>query len=191
MFEEIRTQHLTLRALESRDARRIFEYRSDPNISRFQCWGTDSSGAIESCIRGLASVEAGTPGPWYQIGISLSTTELIGDCGFRVLENEPRQAEVGIALALEFQKRGYATEALRALLNYLFGNLGTHRVFGSVDPRNLASMRLLQRLGMREEAHLVKSLWFKGEWVDDVIFAILASEWESCGNSPVCCVDSD
>jgi RimJ/RimL family protein N-acetyltransferase len=190
MFEEIQTRRLMLRALENRDARRIFEYRSHPDVSRFQSWGTDSVHAIESYILELAAVEPGTPGPWYQIGITLSPAELIGDCGFRVLENEPRQAEIGIALAPEFQKRGYAIEALRALVDYLFGNLGSHRVLGSVDPRNFASMRLLQRLGMRQEAHFVKSLWFKGEWVDDVIFAMLASEWESYGTSPVGCADS-
>ena len=82
-------------------------------------------------------------------------------------------------MAPEFQNRGYATEAVRALLEYLFDTLGKHRVFGSVDPRNRSSIRLLQRVGMREEAHFVKSLWFKDEWVDDVIFAILASEWKS------------
>ncbi len=179
MFETIRTQRLTLRNLETEDAQRIFEYRSNPDVPRFQSWGADSAHAIEADILNWAATEPGTPGPWYQIGISLSPTELIGDCGFRVLENEPRQAEIGIALAPEFQKQGYATESLRALLDYLFGKLGTQRVFGSVDPRNFSSIRLLQRVGMREKAHLVKSLWFKGEWVDDVIFAILASEWKS------------
>ncbi len=186
-FNDIRTQRLTLRALDTRDARRIFEYRSCPSVSRFQSWGTDSPRSVELYILGLATVEPGTPGPWYQIGISLSPTELIGDCGFRVLENEPRQAEIGIALAPEFQGHGYATEAVRALLDYLFQKLGKHRVFGSADPSNLASIRLLQRLGMREEAHFVKNLWFKDEWVDEMIFAILASEWKSEGNSRLCC----
>lgn len=191
MFEEIQTRRLTLRALEKRDAPRIFEYRSQPDVSRFQSWGTDSPDAIESHIHGLAALEPGTAGPWYQIGIILSSAKLIGDCGFRVLESEPRQAEIGIALAREFQQRGYATEALRALLHYLFVSLGMHRVFGSIDPNNLSSLKLLERVGMRQEAHFVKSLWFKGEWVDDVIFAILASEWKSYGNSSVRCVGED
>lgn len=179
MFGEISTKRLTLRALESRDARRIFEYRSSSEVSRFQSWGTDSAHVIESYIMDLGVVVPGTPGRWYQIGITLSPTELIGDCGFRVLENEPRQVEIGIALAPEYQKQGYATEALRALLDYLFVKLGKHRVYGSVDPSNLSSIKLLQRVGMREEARFIKSLWFNGEWVDDVIYAILASEWNS------------
>lgn len=180
MFSAIVTAHLALRDLELSDAHRIFEYRSHPEVSRFQSWGTQSADAIQSYIRDLAGTEPGSPGLWYQIGIILaSSRELIGDCGFRVLEAEPRHAEIGIALAPEFQGRGYATEALRALLDYLFLALGKHRAFGSVDPCNVQSVKLLQRVGMRKEAHFVRSLWFKGEWVDDVIFAVLASEWNS------------
>jgi RimJ/RimL family protein N-acetyltransferase len=181
MFEAIVTEHLALRDLEASDAQRIFEYRSRPEVSRFQSWGVHSVDEIQSHIRGLSAAAPGMPGSWYQIGITLlSSSELIGDCGFHVLSTEPRQAEFGIALAPELQGRGYATEALRALLDYLLIKLGKHRVFGSVDPRNARSMRLMQRVGMRKEAHFVKSLWFKGEWVDDVVFAILASDWKSC-----------
>ena len=96
---------------------------------------------------------------------------------FRCLKPNPRQAELGIALAPEYQAQGYATEGLRAFLGYLLVTLGKHRVFGSVDPRNLRSVRLMERVGMRKEAHLVQRLLFKGEWVDDVLFALLASEW--------------
>jgi RimJ/RimL family protein N-acetyltransferase len=178
VFSKITTERLAIRGLEARDAQRIFEYRSRPEVSRFQSWGTRSPEEIQAYIRELSTTEPGTPGVWYQVGIMFPAgNELIGDCGFCVLETEPRQAEVGIALATEFQGRGYAAEALRALLDYLFTRLGKHRVFGSVDPRNLSSLRLMQRIGMRQEGHFVQSVWFKGEWVDDVIFAMLAREW--------------
>lgn len=62
-------------------------------------------------------------------------------------------------------------------VDYIFGTLGKHRVYGSVDPRNTASMALLERVGLRKEAHHRQSLWFKGEWADDVIYATLADEW--------------
>lgn len=180
MFEKIATQRLALRELELSDAQRILEYRSRPEVARFQSWGSQSVEEIESHIRGLSEIQPGTAGAWYQVGIILvGSSELIGDCGFQVLSSEPRQAEFGITLSEEFQGQGYATEALRTLVDYLFVKLGKHRVFGSVDPRNVRSMRLMQRVGMRQEAHFVKSLWFKGEWVDDVIFAMLANEWES------------
>jgi len=180
MFPEILTERLALRDLEPNDGPRVFAYHKHPDVSRFQSWGTESVDVVQSYIRGLATIEPGTPGSWYQVGIFLRAGgKLIGDCGFRVLESDPEQAEIGITLAPEFQGKGYATEALQAILDYLLVMLEKHRVFGSVDPRNVSSMRLLPRVGLRQEAHFVKSLWFRGEWVDDVIFAILANEWRA------------
>jgi RimJ/RimL family protein N-acetyltransferase len=107
------------------------------------------------------------------------SSALVGDCGFHVLGSEPRQVEFGISLATEFPSQGYATEALRALLDYLLVKLGKHRAVCSVDPRNVRSIALMQRVGMQQEAYSVKSFWFGGEWVDDVIFAMLGSDWKT------------
>ena len=85
--------------------------------------------------------------------------------------------EIGFTVAPDAQGKGVGTDAVTGLLDYLFGPLGKHRAFASADPRNERSLRLLQRLGLRQEAHFVKSICFKGEWADDVVFAILASEW--------------
>ncbi len=184
-FNKILTERAALRELTASDAQRIFEYRSRPEVARFQSWGTESCHEIQAYISGLSALEPGTPGSWYQVGIVLqSSDKLIGDCGFRVLESDPRQAELGIALSPVYQAKGYATEALRALLNYVLVDLGRHRVFGSVDPRNIRSIRLMQRVGMQQEAHFVQSLWFNGEWVDDLIFAMLASDWKSASVGP-------
>ena len=178
MFPEITTERLALRNLEANDGPRVFSYHRHPEVARFQSWGTESVDVVQTYIRSLAAVEPGTPGKWYQVGIYLlDGGKLIGDCGFRVPEAKSAQAEVGMTLAPEFQGKGYATEALRALLDYLFMTLKKHRVFGSVDPRNVSSIRLLERVGMRKEGHMVKSLWFRGEWVDDVIYAMLEEEW--------------
>jgi RimJ/RimL family protein N-acetyltransferase len=178
MFPEIKTERLSLRDLEANDGPRVFSYHRHPDVARFQSWGTESVDVIQAYIRGLATVEPGTPGKWYQVGIYLRDGDkLIGDAGFRVLPDVPEQVEVGITVAPEFQGKGYAIETFGALLTYLFVDLRKHRVFGSVDPSNVSSMRLLERLGLRKEAHFVKSLWFRGEWVDDVVFAVLAEEW--------------
>ena len=178
--KELRTGRLILRTLEQSDARRIFHYRSHPEVSRFQSWGTELIAEIQSHIKELSATPPGTPGCWHQLGICLlSTRELIGDCGFHVLQAEPRQAEFGITVDPMYQHQGFATEALQTLLQYLFFKLGKHRVFASVDPRNIRSVTLMERVGLRKEAHFVKSLWFKGAWVDDLIYAMLAGEWKT------------
>jgi len=75
------------------------------------------------------------------------------------------------------QGRGYATEASRALLDFAFETMGLHRVVGRAEARNLASARVLEKLGMRLEARLIENEWVKGEWQSEVVYAILDREW--------------
>ncbi|MGE5134935.1 MAG: GNAT family N-acetyltransferase, partial [Gemmatimonadota bacterium] len=89
----------------------------------------------------------------------------------------PRQCEIGFTIAPEYQGRGYATEATRLLAGYLFAERGKHRVSARCDPRNTASAAVLARLGMRLEGHLRESTWAKGEWTDDLLYAVLDREW--------------
>jgi len=174
----ILTERLSIRRLALGDAEAVFNYRSDPMISRYQNWEPESVGEVQKFIVGLDEIGVDTPGQWYQLGLSVRDSgELAGDCGIHVQVHDPRQVEVGITLAREFQGGGLATEALSAVFGYLFTTLEKHRVFGSVDPRNAASLALLERVGMRREAHFVESLWFKGDWADDVIYAILRREY--------------
>ena len=119
------------------------------------------------------------PGTWFQLGVRLrESAALVGDLGVHFFE-DGRQVEVGFTLAPDSQGRGLGTEAVVGLLDYLFRHLHKHRVSASVDPRNERSLRLLRRVGMRQEAHFLQSLHFKGEWADDTVFAILASEWSA------------
>lgn len=108
-----------------------------------------------------------------------STGELVGDCAARPLADEPRQAEIGFTIAPEHQGHGYATEAARRLLGYLFAARGKHRVTAGCDARNAASARVLERLGMRREGHLRESTWAKSEWTDDLLYALLDREWQA------------
>jgi RimJ/RimL family protein N-acetyltransferase len=160
----------------------MFAYRSNPEVLQYQSWQPQSLEEVQSFISSMMMRELNTPG-WYQLGIELRGDDvLIGDCGIHVLETDSRIVEIAITIAPDFQAKGYATEALNAILDLLFVRLNKHRVFASVDPRNLGSMALMERIGLRKEGHFVQSLWFKDCWADDVIFAMLASEW--CSRQP-------
>jgi RimJ/RimL family protein N-acetyltransferase len=114
---------------------------------------------------------------WFRFAIEAAEGTLLGDCMLQVREDDPRQAEIGFTLALGYQGRGYATEAVRALLDYGFRTLGLHRVVAVTDARNDAAARLLQRIGMRREAHFIQNVWYKGAWGDEFSFALLREEW--------------
>ena len=113
------------------------------------------------------------------------TGRLIGGVGLDgSTGDDSEEPALGYWLGEPYWGNGYAREAVRALLDFLFCTLGAHRVHASIDPRNIASAALLRSLGMRQEAHFRESFKMRGEWVDDVIFALLAQEWpltEGCG----------
>jgi RimJ/RimL family protein N-acetyltransferase len=102
---------------------------------------------------------------------------VIGHVNLQLTSREHRQGEVGYVLHPDHQGRGYATEATTVMLRLGFEGLGLHRMVGRLDARNAGSARLLERLGMRREAHLRENEFIKGEWCDELVYAMLASEW--------------
>jgi RimJ/RimL family protein N-acetyltransferase len=180
MWKDLETGRLRLRRLVASDSPAVYAYRSLPEVARLQFWDPRNEEEIRAFLEELSRVEPDTPGTWFQLGITLRESGLlIGDCGIRFPAEERWQVELGISLAPSHHGKGYATEALGTVLDYCFGPLGKHRVFASADPRNDASIALMERIGMRREAHFRESLWFKGAWADDLIYAILDSEWIS------------
>jgi RimJ/RimL family protein N-acetyltransferase len=180
MTPEILTQRLRLTKLMASDAAAMFGYRRDPDVCRYQSFDPGSLAEVEDFIARLQSNAFDTPGTWFQFAIRLKETELlIGDLGTHFIADDPRQVEIGFTISPAYQGQGYGKEAVCGAISYLLGAIQKHRVFASVDPRNERSIALLERLGMRREAHFRESLWFKGAWVDDIVYGILESEWAS------------
>ena len=102
---------------------------------------------------------------------------VIGDLSVFLTSGSHAQIEIGWVFHPDHQRKGYATEAARALLDLAFEEIGAHRVFARLDPHNTASVALCQRLGMRQEAYFRESEIFKGAWGDLAIYAILWREW--------------
>lgn len=107
------------------------------------------------------------------------TGTLIGHVTLELKSREYRQGEIGYVLHPDHQGHGYATEAATVMLRLGFEELDLHRIVGRLDARNVASAGVLERLGMRREAHLRENEFVKGEWVDELVYAILATEWRS------------
>lgn len=105
------------------------------------------------------------------------TGELIGDLLLMLISTTHQQGEIGYIFHPGHGGQGFATEGARELLRLGFERYHLHRIVGRLDGRNTASARLLERLGMRREAHLVQNEIVKGAWTDEVIYAMLASEW--------------
>lgn len=175
---ELHTPRLLIDALRADDAETLFGYRADPDVARYQGWRPADVAEARAFIRAQDDVAWAAPGRWCQRAIRLREDgRLIGDLGVCLPDPAEGSVEFGISIAPSRQGRGHAREALSALFGHGFDALGWHRVHASVDPRNLACIALLRALGMRQEAHFRESLWLRGAWVDDVVFALLAREW--------------
>jgi RimJ/RimL family protein N-acetyltransferase len=177
-FQSLLMPRIILRHFQERDLAAFVAYRRDPDVARYQSWMTMSETQARSFIREMGQAEPGVRGAWFQFALELRATgDLIGDCAMQVKEEDDRQAEIGFTLARHFQGQGLATEAVTALLGYAFGTLHLHRVIALVDVRNQPSIALLERLGLRREGHFLQSYWLKGAWIDEYLYALLATEW--------------
>jgi RimJ/RimL family protein N-acetyltransferase len=177
-FTSLRTERLVLRRFAENDLPALIAYRRDPEVARFQSWSALDEPAARAFLAALEKNEPGRRGEWFQFAIALrSTDQLIGDCALHVKSDDPQQAEIGYTLARAHQGQGYAQEAIKVLLDYVFRQLQIHRVMAQVDVRNQPSVILLERLGFRREGHFHQSYWLRGEWIDEYLYALLAAEW--------------
>jgi RimJ/RimL family protein N-acetyltransferase len=155
--------------------------RADPEVARFQSWENFTREEGRSFLEWIASRNPGEPG-WFQFALECKQDgRFIGDCGLKTVETDNRLAQIGYTISRQHWGRGYAVEAVRALTAYAFRTIPLHRIMASVDPLNLASVRVLEKSGFTKEAHFRQSEWFKGAWADDAIYAMLASEVEASG----------
>lgn len=174
----LETQRLVLRPIQQEDKNEIFKYRSDAETNKYQGWIPKTIEDVENFISKIAT-SFNEPETWFQlVVIEKESQKIIGDVGIHFLGDENKQVEIGCTLDKNIQGKGYASEALEFIINSLFTNFEKHRFKTSIDPNNTNSIRLVERLGFRKEAHFVKSLFLNGEWVDDVVYALTEQDWK-------------
>jgi RimJ/RimL family protein N-acetyltransferase len=174
----ITTERLLLRREVPGDAPAIQAYRTLAEVNRYLAHGSVDVAFIRDRIERVWS------GPFEQDGDVLGlaveeryTGRFVGDAVLFLRSVEHRGGEVGYALDPAHTGKGYATEAAGAVLRLGFETFGMHRIVARLDPRNVPSARVLERLGMRPEAHFVRNEYSKGEWTDELVYAMLADEW--------------
>ena len=171
-FSPRETSRLVLRAIATEDWRAIHGYMSDPVVTAWLPEGVLN----EEQSRSFAKKNAGEGAEAVAVLIK-NSDEFIGHMVFHPWF-VPKTYEVGWAFGRHHQGRGYATEAARSLLAYAFESLRCHRVIATCQPENVASWRVMQKLGMRREAHFRKCLPREsGEWWDEYFYAVLADEY--------------
>jgi len=174
-----RTERLVLRPFRHGDEADILAYRSRADVVRYMPAEPMQEAAASAFI---AERQHATRIAADDDRIILAVEHdgrVIGDVLIKTGQLADRQAEIGWAFNPDYHGRGLAAEAGRELLALAFGDLLMHRAWAQLDPRNVASARVCERLGMRREAYFRQDMWFKGEWGDTAIYALLAAEWRA------------
>ena len=177
----IQTERLLLRPFAETDFDALLAIQSRADVARYLYWDPRTAAEVretlDTKVRATAIIAEGDN--LSLAAVSRETGELIGDCSLLWTSAEHRQAQIAFVFHPDHHGRGYATEAAAALLALAFDDLRAHRVFGRLEARNTASARVLERLGMRKEAHLVENEHVKGEWQSEIVYAQLEREWLS------------
>ncbi len=172
-----RTERLVLRPLRHGDEADVLAYRGRADVVRYMpAEPLRADGASGFIAERLPATAIAADDDKIILAVE-HDGKVIGDLLVKAGKLADRQAEIGWAFNPDYHGRGFATEAARELLVLAFVGLEMHRVWAQLDPRNDASSRLCERLGMRREAYFREDIWFKGEWGDTAVYALLAAEW--------------
>jgi RimJ/RimL family protein N-acetyltransferase len=177
----LETERLLLRPYTGDDLEALYAMHSRSDVARYLYWGPRTKDEARAALeKKVASTAVRSEGDVLALAaISRAGGELVGDFVLQWVSEEHRQGEIGFIVHPDHQGLGYATEAGRVLLRLAFEDLKLHRVVGRLEVRNAASARVLEKLGMRREAHLVENEWVKGEWQSELVYAILDREWQA------------
>jgi RimJ/RimL family protein N-acetyltransferase len=174
----ITTPRLILREYFEADFEGVHNYARDAETVHFMTWGPNTPEDTSNFIKLAISQQTIEPRDHYHLVVTLKEgAQIIGGCGIHIHRPEHKSAEIGYCFNKQFWKQGYATETMHALLEFGFETLQMHRIIATCNPLNTGSERVMQKNGLRKEAHFVQELWQKGRWRDSLLYAILESEW--------------
>lgn len=185
VFEPLITERLLVRPVEVGDVDALHERRNEPAVARLQAWTVPyPRQRAESVIADAAAVDEPQDGQWWMATVvERATGAIVGDLVVH-LSNGARTGEVGYSLASAHWGRGYAVEALSALVGWLFDALPITRLEGRLHPDNRASAMVLERAGFLFEGHTRLSFWLGDDNSDDWIYGMTRADWEAWRDRP-------
>ncbi len=182
----LETERLVLRRFREDDLDALFDIHSRADVARYLYWEPRSREQVRAVLRTkIERVTIRVEGDSLAFAACAKDTgELIGDLSLGWTSAPDRTAEIGFIVHPYHHGRGYATEAGRVLIRLAFEQLGCHRVIGRLEARNATSARVLEKLGMRREAHFVENEFVEDEWQSELVYAMLDREWAGSSGNP-------
>lgn len=174
----LETQRLILRDFVESDWPMVHKYTSDREVVHYLTFGPNSEEDTKNFLQREISLQGEEPRQHFALAVTLKAQkQLIGACRISTIDTDKKAGSIGYCFTKQFWVQGYATEAALAVITFGFQKLGLHRIFANCHPANIASARVLQKIGMQQEGYLREHHWIKGEWQDSLLYAILEHEW--------------
>ena len=179
-MRELSTARLRLRPFESSDMEAVLAIRGDAQVMRYVTGAAESREEVAAFLQRTSSYAQQQPQTRYRFAVVLTATQqIVGGCGLDIAESETREGEIGYHLRRDHWGQGIGTEVANALLRFGFEDLGLHRIVADCAAENIASARVMQKAGMRQEAHFREEALLAGQWHDTLLYAILDWEWKA------------
>lgn len=169
---DIKTERLYIRQFEFEDWQAVHEYTSEDLVMKYIPEGVFTAEDTRSFVTKNMGDKA-EKFPVFLLGKDI----LIGHIVFHKYFGE-HTYEIGWVFNPKYYNQGYASEAAQSILRYAFQEMGLHRIIATCQPENIPSYKVMEKLGMRREAHFKKCIPNGNEWWDEYYYAILAEEWE-------------
>ncbi len=183
MSLRIETERLILRPMQMEDVNDLLEYQSNPEIVRYIPWPPRTMEQVKQAAEktiATGKFDLVEDSDYIVLVWELKDTgQVIGQSNMGLISKENKCSNIGWVTHQDFQRQGYAFEATKALLKFAFQNFDLHRVIADIDTRVPKSAALAEKLGMRREAEFKDGEFFKGEWCDMWLYAILKSEFSA------------
>lgn len=174
------TERLILREFSRDDWRAVHLYASDAAVVQFMDWGPNTEEETRGFLLRVMAAQTESPRQVYELAITRGEDgRLIG--GVSLHREAHFQAALGYCLNRRFWGQGFAAEAAQALCGYGFRELGLHRIFATCRPGNVASARVMEKIGMQREGVLREHFWAKAHWQNSFLYSVLADEWANGG----------
>ncbi len=176
---ELHTDRLILREFVPADWTAVLAYQRDPRHLRYYDWIDRTPEDAQRFVQMFIEQQAEQPRRKFQLAVTLKTNgQLVGNCGIRMASVDAHEADIGYELSSNHWGYGYATEAARAIVQFGFAELHVHRIWAWCIADNVASTRVLEKLGMQLEGRLREKEHFKGRWWDTLVYAALEDDWK-------------
>lgn len=172
-FQNLETERLLLRRLDDNDAQEVLALRGNPETMKYIPRPLAKN--KEEALEHIAMIEDKIVN---NIGINWGITikgnlKIIGIIGHYRISSENYRAEIGYMSFPEYNGKGYMSEAIKAVVGYGFEQMNLHSIEAIIDPKNIASERVLQKNGFVKEAHILENELWEGKYLDTVIYSLL------------------